>query len=134
VKIFRIILFLKKNYELGMLMKKILLSIILLPVFANAYQTAGELYDTCNAPTETIPQAMQKSHCIGYIQGIVDGLQVSFGINPETRFICFRSKGMSVDYQLELVSYYIKNDPSSRQESARGIISAAFQNTYPCKN
>lgn len=115
------------------MIRVLVILLLLAPTLSQAYTTTDSLYKACNTKQEDINQAMQKTHCYGYIQGIVEGLQLSFGVNPETKFICFPEKGMSGDQQQEIVAKYIEAHPEELQISARSTILVAFQHAYGCK-
>jgi hypothetical protein len=100
---------------------------------ANAYDRGDKLLWACEAETNTIEGVVRKSHCIGYLQGIMDGVQSVFGLKPASKFFCPPSQGISGDQMVRIVVKYLRDHPSELHESARSSVILAYMQSFPCK-
>jgi hypothetical protein len=115
---------------------KYILAVLLylsIPSSALAYEKAEELLWACTADrTESPEKAFEKMHCIGYVTGILDGIQLVFGIRPESKFFCPPAGGMSVDQQIHIVTKWLEDNPKELHKGARMLVLIAYAKAFPC--
>lgn len=108
-------------------------SLLLVSVQAHSYQKGEELLWACQADINTPEGAVKKTHCSGYLSGILDGLQLMFGIKPETQFFCPPESGIRGDQQVRIVIKYLESKPENLHKSARMSVVLAYMEAFPCK-
>ena len=110
----------------------ILLSFVSSLSFAS-FGNAADLLNKCNASeTSSVAKQFQEIHCLGYLSGITDGVQLVFGVRPKSKFFCPPNKGISPDALLKIVQQWTKNNPKSLKESARMTTLIAYAKKFPC--
>lgn len=116
-------------------MKYVIILIILsLSLSAHSYEKAEELMWACNADTSKgVEELVQKIHCTGYVIGILDGMQLVFGVRPESTLFCPPKSGMSSDQQIRIVIKYLEDNPKELHTSARMSVLLAYDKAFPCK-
>ena len=117
-------------------MNKYFICVILLalPYTSNARLSGQDLLSNCSGDKQTDPDAVIKSmHCAGYMNGILDGAELIFGLKPESRLFCPPDIGVSTKEQLLIVIKYLMEHPKTLDNSARISVLNAFVETYPCK-
>ena len=123
-------------------MNKILLLLSLAFIQSNAlaYEKAQELLWACKADPSTasdmesmVKANLDKSHCFGYITGMLDGVQLVFGIKPESKFFCPPVGGMSTDQQVRIVIKHLEDNPQELHSSARMQALLALAKAFPCE-
>ncbi|MFT5707245.1 MAG: hypothetical protein ACI9ES_001536 [Oceanospirillaceae bacterium] len=106
---------------------------LLMPVSLSAYEKAEELLWACNADEEQSSTAsLEKIHCYGYISGILDGVQLVFGVRPESKFFCPPTHGISSDQQVRIVTKWLEDNPKELHTSARVSVVIALSKAFPC--
>ena len=100
---------------------------------SSAYEKAEELMWACNAKVEQGSTAtLKKVHCYGYIAGMLDGMQVVFGVKPESKFFCSPTSGISTDQQVRIVTKWLEDNPKELHTSARMSVALALAKSFPC--
>lgn len=103
------------------------------PISFAAYERSEELLWACNSKGETPKEIIEKFHCIGYVGGILDGMQLIFTAKPKSRLFCPPKSGMSIDQQIKIITKYLENNPKDLSESSRTSIFIAYKRAFPCK-
>lgn len=97
------------------------------------FTNASDLLNKCTvskAPSEI--KQFQEIHCLGYLSGLVDGVQLIFGVKPQSKFFCPPSQGVSSEQLLHIVRHWVKNNPKSAKDSARMTTLIAYAKSFPC--
>jgi hypothetical protein len=101
----------------------------------NAYESADELLSACSADkNDDVIGRLKKRHCAGYVNGMYEGIQVVFGIKPESQFICFPPDGISSGQAVRTVIKYLKDNPSELHKPASTSVLIAFEKAFPCEH
>jgi hypothetical protein len=101
--------------------------------FSNYFNNTADLLDKCTISNTTeVTEQFQQMHCLGYLSGIIDGVQLIFNIKPKSKFFCAPNKGTSPDGLLKIVQQWTKNNPKSLKESARITTLIAYGKKFPC--
>ena len=108
-------------------------ALLLMPPVVHGFNQGDELLWACSAELDNIENAMRKIQCVGYLQGMLDGVQLVFGLTPESKFFCPPVSGMSADQQLRIVIKYLENNPETLHQSARVLVLSAYTQAFPCK-
>ena len=109
------------------------LALLLMPPVVHSYDRGDELLWACNAaPDSSIDDRLAQIHCMGYVQGILDGVQLIFGLQPESKFFCPPESGISNDQGLRIVIKWLENNPEKLHESARMAVLIAYAQAFPC--
>jgi len=115
---------------------KYILTVLLflsIPSSVLAYEKAEEVLWACTADsTESPEKGFEKIHCIGYVTGILDGIQLVFGVRPESKFFCPPTSGMSVDQQIRIVTKWLEDNPKELHKGARMSVLIAYAKAFPC--
>lgn len=106
---------------------------LLMSATSSAYEKAEELLWACNGKEEQSSTAiLEKVHCYGYITGMLDGMQMVFGVNPESKFFCPPTSGISSDQQVRIVTKWLEDNPKELHTSARISVVIALAKAFPC--
>lgn len=112
----------------------IALLILFVPLPASAYEKGEELLWACKADeNNSLKEAFQKMHCIGYVTGMLDGMQLVFGLRPKSKLFCPPTGGMSADQQVRIVTKWLEDNPKELHKGARTSVLIAFSQAFPCK-
>ena len=110
------------------------LLIVCWPLAAYGYERGDQLLWACTADHAKGPEeAFASVHCLGYVTGILDGMQFVFGVHPESTLFCPPSGGMSADQPVRIVTQWLEAHPEDLQSTARVLVALAFQNAFPCE-
>ncbi len=108
--------------------------ILRFPLTVSAYDKGEEILWACNADeSKDLKVALEQMHCIGYLSGILDGIQLVFGVRPESTFFCPPASGISSDQQVRIVTKWLEGNPEELHKSARMAILISFAKAFPCK-
>ena len=116
-------------------MNKLLLAFLMTVSFnANAiFNTGNDLLMACDATSETdTNSALKNVLCMGYIAGMIDAIQITFGQYPEIRSFCLPTNGMSINQQVMVVTKYLRENPNQLHETARSSVFIALAKDFPC--
>lgn len=70
--------------------------------FANYFSNTADLLNKCDTSEKSrITEKFQQIHCLGYLSGIIDGVQLVFSVKPKSKFFCTPNKGISPEYLLK---------------------------------
>ena len=119
-------------------MKNGLIVISLLGISATnaeaSYRTIYDLLSSCHAPAEsTSEHVMKEASCIGYVGGVIDSVQVIFGIFPELKAVCLPPAGVTPDTALRHVKSWVTKSPDNGVQTGRMGLLLALRDAYPCK-
>ena len=110
------------------------LFMLVFPTTVSAYDKAEEILWACNGDESKTPEAaFEEIHCIGYISGVLDGIQLVFGVRPEFKFFCPPESGISSDQQVRIVTKWLEDNPKELHKSARMSVLMAFAKAFPCE-
>ncbi len=110
-----------------------LLSFVSSLSFASYFGNTADLLNKCNASeTSSVAKQFQEIHCVGYLSGIIDGVQLVFNVRPKSKFFCAPNKGISSEDLLKIVQEWTNNNPKSLEESARMTTLIAYGKKFPC--
>jgi hypothetical protein len=100
-------------------MKKILASLLLVPVMANAeFFTGNELLRDMQS------DAMDQMHALGYVLGVVD-VHIRSTICPPD--------GVKAGQVHDVVKKFLEENPAVRHFSADSLIQYRLEQVWPCK-
>ena len=115
--------------------KIIILSFLFMLTFSAQakYDNTLDLLSKCSTSEKSSAlEKFQEIHCLGYISGIMDGVQLIFGVKPESAFFCPPPQGISPDKLLTIIKKWVNNNTEFATESARMAILIAYVKEYPC--
>ena len=111
------------------------------PVCAGTNSETGEaLLRSCNyalaleslgVTVEDMGKRFQAMHCIGYVQGVMDGYELG-AWKASTKLICLPEAGISVDQAIRIVVKHLNGNPEQLHMPARAIQVAALAKAFPC--
>lgn len=118
-------------------MKAILFFTLSLTVFSfpaqGNFTNTLDLLNKCSASqTASEMEQFQEIHCLGYLLGLVEGVQLVFNVRPESKFFCQPPKGVSPEQLLQIIKKWVKNNPKFATESARMTTLIAYGKKFPC--
>ena len=86
------------------------------------FKTGNKLYKDC---------AENYRHCVGYVQGVVDGASAIMAELSMKTPICFPNNVTSGQVT-DIVIKYLKENPSARHYVAASNVMVAITNAFPC--
>ncbi len=94
---------------------------------ANVFLDGNQLLAHCQNAS-----SVQKAVCFGYVQGVADALNYK---NPvDTFHACITTPGVTVQRVTDIAVAWLEANPSKRHHAAHGLVAAALQEAFPCKN
>lgn len=111
----------------------IFIFIMLVSSLSYSYEHAGDVLKNCAADVRNgIDTMMMKSHCYGYISGVIDGVLVMQAASDNVlRYICFDGT-ISPEESSNTVISYLASHPNELANSARVTVIKALVLAYPC--
>ena len=94
---------------------------------ARFFATGNDLFRFCSAGGAT-----SESLCNGYVAGVVDTVGVFEAIFGVTKITCVE-KNVSNEQVKQIVMQYLTAHPETRHLGAAGLVFAALQPAFPCK-
>jgi hypothetical protein len=93
---------------------------------AQAISSGNDLYAACRS-TELYPLAK----CIGYVQGVKDGILVDHILGSRNAPFCLRSE-VTLEQLRDIVLKFIQDNPALRDQHAAGFVELALVQAFPC--
>jgi hypothetical protein len=81
--------------------------------------TGNELYTLCSTGNRSLQDL-----CVGYLMGVIDTLPESTACPPE---------GITLTQVRDVVETFLRDHPEKREERATGLVAAAVQAAFPCR-
>lgn len=102
-------------------MKKLLISLLFVPVMAHAeFHSGNSLLDKLKSP-----EVMDRIQALGYIQGVSDTLQNGSHCIPGN---------VTAGQLVDMVKNYLENVPMVRNKTADEIVVHVLKTAWPCAN
>ena len=97
------------------------------------YDNAADFIDSCTVTNEDdVFQQILEVHCLGYLSGFLDSLQLIFTFRPSSALFCPSATGLSSENIRNIVKEYIKNDPEGKSDTPRMAVLLALGRKFPC--
>lgn len=96
--------------------------------------TGSELLRNCKGDYPAPLNYVVEMQCMGYVSGVLDGIQLNTKICPESKFICSPDEGLTVEQLTKIVIKYLEEHPEDLQEEAKVLVIIALAKAFPCKN
>jgi hypothetical protein len=101
-----------------------------------AASTGNELSEQCQAfikdPTPP-SKYFESGVCVGYINGMVDGISLAKALSPEKVSVCFPQHGFTSLQAVKVVQRYLDTHPERLNEDAMILTSTALRQAFPCQ-
>jgi hypothetical protein len=93
---------------------------------AMSFQTGNQLYDFCTSPSATYSVGV----CYGYVLGVYDFLALAASQTPGSP-VCIPEHA-TVQELVDTVKKFLTDNPSTRHNTASGLVLAALAQAFPC--
>jgi hypothetical protein len=110
------------------------------PSHAIAQRDGAELLRLCNDSHRravqqlTMQQMADASRCIGYIRGLLDGVDARTQMPPEylPRLYCI-PPGVQLGQIIDVVTQHLEKTPQTRHLFSQYLVVEALKNAFPCE-